>query len=163
MSNSATEQGGEKTAAQSGLTAPLDINDIMRILPHRYPFLLVDRILEMGGGRVVAQKCVTINEPFFQGHFPGKPIMPGVLQIEAMAQAGAVLEGSYPDRQGKLLVLAAIDDARFRRPVVPGDVLRLEIEEVFRRRSIGRTKGRILVDGEVACEAVVTFGVQDLA
>lgn len=148
-------------AAETTLPAgPLDVTEVMRILPHRYPFLLVDRVLEMRPGYIVGQKCVSVNEPFFQGHFPSKPVMPGVLQIEAIAQVGAVLEGLYPDRKGKLLVLAGIDEARFRRLVVPGDVLRIECEEVFRRKSIGRTKGRITVDGEVACEAVITFGVQ---
>ena len=141
---------------------PLDVTEIMRILPHRYPFLLVDRILEMRPSYIVGQKCVSANEPYFQGHFPGKPVMPGVLQIETIAQVGAVLEGCYPDRKGKLLVLAGIDEARFRRMIIPGDVLRIECEEVFRRKSIGRTRGRITVNGEVACEALVTFGVQSL-
>ncbi len=142
--------------------APLDITEIMRILPHRYPFLLVDRILELRTGFVVGHKCVSMNEPFFQGHFPGKPVMPGVLQIEAIAQTGALLEGLYPDRKGKLLVLVGIDEARFRRMVIPGDVLRIECEEVFRRKSLGRTRGKVTVNGEVACEAVITYGVQSI-
>src|ERR1035437_887403 len=105
----------------------LDINDIREILPHRYPFLLVDRIIEMDTDRIVGIKNVTHNEPFFQGHFPDFPVMPGVLIVEAMAQtAGILVLGSMPDRASKLVLLVAIESARFRRPVVPGDTLRIE-------------------------------------
>src|SRR5215470_4080590 len=107
--------------------AILDINEIRAILPHRYPFLLVDRIIEMEPERIVGIKNVTLNEPFFQGHFPEFPVMPGVLIVEAMAQAGGVLVlKSIAERESKLVLLVAIENARFRRPVVPGDTLRLE-------------------------------------
>lgn len=115
--------------APAGKTV-LDINDIFRILPHRYPFLLIDRVVELTRKqRIVAIKNVTINEPFFQGHFPGMPIMPGVLIVEAMAQAGgALLLTEVEDRAGKLIMFTGIERAKFRRPVVPGDQLRLEVE-----------------------------------
>src|SRR5438552_646046 len=108
----------------------LDIQDILRILPHRYPFLLIDRVIDLERKkRIVAIKNVTINEPFFQGHFPGLPIMPGVLIVEAIAQAGgALLLTEIPDREHKLMVFTGIERARFRRPVVPGDQLRLEVQ-----------------------------------
>ncbi|MCI0658132.1 MAG: 3-hydroxyacyl-ACP dehydratase FabZ, partial [Acidobacteria bacterium] len=115
---------------------PLDVRAIMEIIPHRYPFLLVDRVLELEEGRrIVALKNVTFNEPFFQGHFPGNPIMPGVLVVEAMAQAGAVLLlHSRPESRGKVVYFAGIDKAKFRRPVVPGDSVRLQVE-VLKLRS----------------------------
>jgi beta-hydroxyacyl-ACP dehydratase FabZ len=144
----------------TGVNTPeLDINQIMELLPHRYPFLLIDRILEIKDRTVIGLKCVTINEPFFQGHFPGRPVMPGVLQIEAMAQTGAVLVRTEEENRGKLFMLAGVDDARFRRPVVPGDVLRIEVTEIYRRKSLGRTQGRIYVDGEIASEAVITYSM----
>lgn len=137
-----------------------DINRIMDLLPHRYPFLLVDKILEIGDKHVVGQKCVTMNEWFFQGHFPQQPVMPGVLIVEALAQTAAILAHRQPENEGRLVFLAGIDDARFRRVVSPGDVLRLEITETYRRRGMGRCMARALVDGEIACEAVITFMVQ---
>jgi 3-hydroxyacyl-[acyl-carrier-protein] dehydratase len=143
----------------SARTAPLDA--IRRVLPHRYPFLLVDRILEVSedGTRAVAIKNVTANEPFFQGHFPDRAIMPGVLIVEALAQAGgAALLGSAA-REGKLAMLAGLDGFRFRRPVVPGDTLRLEVTLLKMRGPIGRVHGRALVDGELVAEGEITFAL----
>jgi 3-hydroxyacyl-[acyl-carrier-protein] dehydratase len=136
----------------------LDINGLMKLLPHRYPMLLLDRVTEMvRGKRVVAIKNVTINEPFFAGHFPDFPIMPGVLIVEAMAQAGAaLLFTEVTDRNNKLLVFTGIERARFRRPVVPGDQLRIEVDVLAFRGTAGRLQGKAYVDGKLACEAIVT-------
>ncbi len=137
------------------------LNEIRRSLPHRYPFLLVDRILEVSpdGKRAVAIKNVTANEPFFQGHFPGAAIMPGVLIVEALAQAGgAALLGSLA-REGKLAMLAGLDGFRFRQPVVPGDTLRLEVELTKMRGPIGKVQARALVEGEVVAEGEITFAL----
>jgi beta-hydroxyacyl-ACP dehydratase FabZ len=142
----------------------MDIREIMKRLPHRYPFLLVDRILEMGEERIVAIKCVTYNEPFFQGHFPGAPVMPGVLQVEALAQAGgALLFSKFPPeaREHKLVYFVAIDEVRFRRPVVPGDVLRLELELIRFGGRIIKMRGTARVGEEVACEGVFTATIID--
>src|SRR5579875_2095288 len=135
----------------------LEITDIMAILPHRYPFLLIDRVVEMERRkRIVAIKNVTINEPFFQGHFPSYPIMPGVLVIEAMAQAGgAVLLTEVPDRENKLMVFTGIERAKFRRPVVPGDQLRIEINVLQWKTRAVRMEGLVTVDGKLACEAII--------
>jgi 3-hydroxyacyl-[acyl-carrier-protein] dehydratase len=140
-----------------------DINQILQILPHRYPFVLVDRILEMRTGYVVGQKCVSINEWFFQGHFPQQPVMPGVLVLEAMAQTGAVLVHQYEENKGRLVFLAGVDEARFRRVIAPGDVLRIEMTEVFRRKSVGRCNGKVYVGDQLAAEAVLTFASQPRA
>ena len=138
-----------------------DIQEILEILPHRYPFLLIDRIVEFEPAkRLVAIKNVTINEPFFQGHFPGYPIMPGVLVVEALAQAGGVIMmAGMPDRHEKLVVFTGIEKAKFRRPVLPGDQLRLEIEVLAFRSRRGQVQGRALVDGKLACEATLTCQV----
>jgi 3-hydroxyacyl-[acyl-carrier-protein] dehydratase len=138
-----------------------DIQEILDLLPHRYPFLLIDRIVEFEPAkRLVAIKNVTINEPFFQGHFPGYPIMPGVLVIEAMAQAGGVIMmAEMPDRHEKLVVFTGIEKAKFRRPVTPGDQLRIEIDVLAFRSRAGRIQGRALVDGKLACEATLTCQV----
>jgi 3-hydroxyacyl-[acyl-carrier-protein] dehydratase len=135
----------------------LEITDIMAILPHRFPFLLIDRVVEMERKkRIVAIKNVTINEPFFQGHFPNYPIMPGVLVIEAMAQAGgALLLTEVPDRESKLMVFTGIERAKFRRPVVPGDQLRIEINVLQWKTRAVRMEGLATVDGKLACEAMV--------
>ncbi len=135
-----------------------DIQEILDFLPHRYPFLLIDRIVEFERAkRTVAIKNVTINEPFFQGHFPGCPIMPGVLVVEAMAQAGAVLMlHELPDRHSKLAVFTGIDNAKFRRQVVPGDQLRIEVDVLSFRTRAGRMAGKAYIDGKVACEATLT-------
>jgi len=139
------------------------IHDIMRFLPHRYPFLLVDRIVELEPDkRIVGLKNVTINEPFFQGHFPGAPVMPGVLIIESMAQvAGVMIYRDLPDREKKLIYFAGIESAKFRRPVLPGDQLRIEMEMLNRRSNFGKMQGRATVDGKLVAEAVVLFVISD--
>ena len=136
----------------------LTIQEIMDFLPHRYPFLLIDRIVEFERAkRVVAIKNVTMNEPFFQGHFPGHPLMPGVLIVEAMAQAGAVLLLSeMEDRHSKLAVFTGIDGAKFRRSVTPGDQIRIEVDVVSFRSRAGKMAGKAYVDGKLACEATLT-------
>lgn len=141
----------------------LDINEIMKNLPHRYPFLLVDRVKELEvNKRIVAIKNVTINEPFFQGHFPGHPIMPGVLIIEAMAQVGGVLAyRSQPDTEGKVVYFMGIDKAKFRRPVVPGDTLEFVLEVIKQRRNIWVFKAEAFVDGERAAEAEIKATIAD--
>ncbi len=135
-----------------------DIQEILGLLPHRYPFLLIDRVVEFERGkRLVAIKNVTFNEPFFQGHFPGYPIMPGVLVIEAMAQAGAIIMlNEIPDREKKLAVFTGIERAKFRRPVTPGDQLRIEVDVLAFRSRLGRMEAKALVDGKLACEATLT-------
>jgi beta-hydroxyacyl-ACP dehydratase FabZ len=137
------------------------IADIMRLLPHRYPFLLVDRIVELEPEkRIVGLKNVTINEQFFQGHFPGAPVMPGVLIIESMAQvAGVLLYRDLPDKEKKLIYFTGIENARFRRPVVPGDQVRIEMQLLNRRNNFGKMQGQATVEGKLAAEAVVTFAI----
>ncbi len=152
-----TQDPGAETAAPPRNTT-LDIVEIMRILPHRYPLLLIDRVVEMEPRqRIVAIKNVTFNEPHFQGHFPDYPIMPGVLMVEAMAQAGgALLLTEIPDRESKLMVFTGIDDAKFRRPVTPGDQLRIEVKVLNWRSRAVKMHGEITVDGKLACEATIT-------
>ncbi len=132
----------------------IEINEILKLLPHDYPFLLVDRVLEYETEkRIVAIKNVTFNEPFFQGHFPGRPIMPGVLIIEAMAQAGGVLAfKSFPDKTGSVFFIG-IDNCRFRKPVVPGDQVKLVVEVVKHKRDIWIFEGKATVEDEVVAEA----------
>ena len=137
---------------------PLEAADIMRIIPHRYPFLLVDRITELEPGRrAVGIKAVTANEPQFTGHFPGRPIMPGVLMVEALAQTTAVAVMTLDEYRGKLGLFAGIDDCRFRRMVLPGDTLRLEVTVEKLRGMFGRVRGVATVDGEVAGEATLSI------
>jgi beta-hydroxyacyl-ACP dehydratase FabZ len=142
----------------------LDVNGIQKILPHRYPFLLVDAIEEMEPGkRIVGIKNVSINEDYFQGHFPGQPIMPGVLIIESLAQTGGVLLlTEVPDRSNKLIYFVAIDNARFRRPVVPGDQLRLELKVASCRGTFCKLEGRATVNGELAAEATMMCKMVDV-
>jgi beta-hydroxyacyl-ACP dehydratase FabZ len=140
----------------------LDINEIQTILPHRYPFLLVDRIVELEPERIVGIKNVTYNEPMFTGHFPDFPVMPGVLIIEAMAQtAGVLVLKSIPDRQNKLVLLVAVENARFRRPVVPGDTLRMEMKVIKKKASVAKMAGVATVDGVVVAEAEVMCKLAD--
>lgn len=138
----------------------LDSQEIQQILPHRYPFLLVDRIVEMEEGiRAVGIKNVTINEEFFNGHFPGYPVMPGVLIVEALAQVGGVAMLAKEENKGKLALFAGIDKCRFKRQVKPGDQLRLEVEIIRLKGSIGKGKGVATVDGELVCEAELMFAI----
>lgn len=140
----------------------IDILGILDVLPHRYPFLLVDRILEMDGERVLGLKNVTFNEPHFTGHFPGAPVMPGVLIVEAMAQAGAVMMlSNVPDRHEKLIYFTGIDKCRFRRPVVPGDQLLLEVRLVRRRARFAVMHGVARVGEEIAAEAELSSAMVD--
>ena len=156
----------ETVVPESGGDAPqpekktLNIVEIMAILPHRYPFLLIDRVIEMEAKtRVVAIKNVSMNEPHFPGHFPDYPIMPGVLQVEAMAQAGGALllgEYSVEERADKLMVFTGIENARFRRPVLPGDVLRIEVTVENWRSRAGKMKGECTVEGKLVSDAIFT-------
>ena len=142
--------------------ATLDINEIKEILPHRFPFLLVDRIVECEAERIVGLKNVTLNEPFFQGHFPDFPVMPGVLIVEAMAQtAGILVLKSIEDRAHKLVLLVAVENARFRRPVVPGDTLRLEMKLLKRRATVAKMAGIATVDGQIVAEAEMMCKLAD--
>ncbi len=156
MSDSVAAQPSEKGYVYG-------IQEILKFLPHRYPFLLVDRILEVEADkRIVGLKNVTINEPFFQGHFPGAPVMPGVLIIEAMAQvAGVMIYRDLPDKEKKLIYFTGIENAKFRRPVLPGDQLRIEMELLARRSNFGKMHGRATVDGKLATEAIVQFAIAD--
>jgi 3-hydroxyacyl-[acyl-carrier-protein] dehydratase len=155
------ELNKEVPAHPAATDQTMDINQIMSILPHRYPFLLVDRVLEIERKkRIVAIKNVTINEPFFQGHFPGFPIMPGVLIIEAIAQTGGVLIlTELPDPDNTLMVFTGIENAKFRRPVVPGDQVRIEVTAVNWRSRAVKMLGVATVDGKVVCESTATCGL----
>lgn len=136
----------------------MDIKEIMSIIPHRYPFLLIDRVVEMEEGKsCTAIKNVTVNEPFFRGHFPGEPVMPGVLIIEALAQTGAVAMLSREEFKGKIAFFGGIDKAKFRGKVTPGDTLRLEVEMLKIKRNAGIGKGTAYVDGKKVAEAELTF------
>jgi 3-hydroxyacyl-[acyl-carrier-protein] dehydratase len=158
-----TKANTSEVSAQEARIGPLDILQIQAVLPHRYPFLLIDRVLEIERKKkVVALKNVTFNEPFFTGHFPGNPIMPGVLIVEAMAQAGAVLLlTEFPDRNDKLVFFTGIERARFRRPVIPGDQLRIEVTVLAWRRIAGRMDGKVFVGDKLAAEAMISCAVVD--
>lgn len=149
------------TSIHAELQLPIDTLAIMRLLPHRYPFLLIDRVVEVvRKQRVVAIKNVTINEPFFTGHFPGHPIMPGVLLLEALAQTGCILvmlEAADPAE--KLVFFTGVEHARFRRPVLPGDQVRLEVDVLNWRTRMMRMQGKAFVDGKLVCEGIVTSQV----
>jgi len=137
------------------------IEEIKKVIPHRYPFLLVDRVLEINEDKITAVKNVTVNEEFFNGHFPGQPIMPGVLQVEALAQAGAILlmKQKVEDPENNLMVFTGIKNCKFRRQVVPGDQLKLEVELGAMRRNFVTMIGKATVDGEVACELEASAAV----
>lgn len=148
---------------KAGLMSVMDIEAIRATLPHRYPFLLVDRISELEAGRrIVGIKNVTINEPFFQGHFPDRPIMPGVLIIEAMAQVGGVLAfKSVPPVGRPVVYLTGVDKAKFRKPVVPGDQLRFEVEVLKQRPPFWKMRGKAYVESDLVCEAELTAMVTE--
>jgi UDP-3-O-[3-hydroxymyristoyl] N-acetylglucosamine deacetylase/3-hydroxyacyl-[acyl-carrier-protein] dehydratase len=140
----------------------MDINDVMKLLPHRYPFLMVDRVVSMESEmHCTGVKSVTINEPFFQGHFPSQPIMPGVLQLEAMAQVGSILLLNKPGNAGRIGYFMSADSVKFRKPVVPGDTLFIEVELTQLKRNVAKAKGRCLVNQEVVSEAELMFGLVD--
>jgi 3-hydroxyacyl-[acyl-carrier-protein] dehydratase len=158
MSDETPETTPDSTPDQQpAAPTTMDIVEIMALLPHRYPFLLIDRVVEMERKkRLVAIKNITINEPQFQGHFPDYPIMPGVLMVEAIAQAGgALLLSEVPDRESKLLLFTSIENARFRRPVTPGDQLRIEVTVLNWRTRAVKMLGNITVDGKLVCDATV--------
>lgn len=160
LNTEATEQA--QPANDAVMLSPQRIRDIMSILPHRYPFILVDRVSEVEPGkRIKGYKNVTINEPFFQGHFPGDPIMPGVLQLEALAQLGVLLLNTVPGAQGKLAVFAGMNDVRFRRMVIPGDRFDMECEILKLRLPIGKMSCKAYVDGELAVEAEIICSLVD--
>lgn len=139
----------------------LDVQKIKEIIPHRYPFLLVDKVTEMEEGkRVVGLKNVSANEPFFEGHFPEYPVMPGVLILEALAQVGAIAVLDMEENKGKIGFLAGVDKCRFKKEVKPGDQLQLEVEILRMKGPIGKGKGIAKVDGKVACEAEITFAIK---
>ena len=142
--------------------ACMEAEDIVKVLPHRYPILLVDRVLESDWKtHIVGIKNLSMGEPFFQGHFPGRPVMPGVLQLEAMAQLGGILLNKISNRPGQVAYFAAIKNARFRRAMLPGDQIRMEVSLVHVRLGTARITGRASVDGTLACEAEMTFKIMD--
>ena len=145
------------------MAGTMSIEEIMKVLPHRYPFLLIDRILEIEGKqRIVGMKNVTINEPFFQGHFPGHPIMPGVLIIEAMAQVGGMLlMGGLEEAEQKVVYFMSLDNVRFRKPVRPGDQIRFELDVIQIRGAVCKMRGVAKVDGELVAEAEMAAMVRD--
>jgi len=138
----------------------MDVNEILGILPHRYPFMLVDRIVDMNVEEqsILGYKNLTFNEPFFQGHFPGEPIMPGVMQLEAMAQVAGILLNKVSQKEGQIAYFMSIDKAKFRRKVVPGDTLRMEIKVTRMRSRMATVEGKAYVDGELASQAELMFG-----
>ncbi len=155
-------QAKESTAG--GVIASVDVRRIVQMIPHRYPMLLVDRVVDLRlGESAVGIKNVSINEPFFQGHFPGAPVMPGVLLIESMAQTAAVLVVATmgPEAEGKLVYFMSIDGARFRRPVVPGDRIEVRVQKQQARQSVWKFSGKVIVDGNVAAEATFAAMIRD--
>ena len=157
------EQIAEQEKQSSLEKTTFTVQEIQELLPHRYPFALVDRILDyIPGEKAVGLKNVTINEPFFPGHIPSNPLMPGVLQLEAMAQVGGVILTLLPGMKGKFFAYAGVDKARFRRPVVPGDQLIMTVELLsFKRNRIAKMQGRGLVDNQLAVEAEMLFSLLD--
>ena len=152
------ESGADQTQAQDGA---IDIHGLLRLLPHRYPFLMVDRVVKVEGNHIVAVKNVTVNEPYFQGHFPGHPIMPGVLQLEAMAQVAGIVMLRNAENAGKIAYFMSADNVKWRKPVQPGDVLVIDVELTKLRGKIGKARGQCKVQGEVVSEAEVTFMMTD--
>jgi UDP-3-O-[3-hydroxymyristoyl] N-acetylglucosamine deacetylase/3-hydroxyacyl-[acyl-carrier-protein] dehydratase len=150
----APDAASDDTAPQDGA---MDIQGVMKLLPHRYPFLMVDRVAKLDGNRIVAIKNVTINESYFQGHFPGHPVMPGVLQLEAMAQAAGIIMLKTDEDISKIAYFMSAEDVKWRKPVHPGDVLVIEVEMTKKRGKIGKAKGVCKVQGEIVSEASVTF------
>ena len=159
----APETEGKPAGGQSAIVdgATLDVEMVMRMLPHRYPFLMVDRVTRIAGNQITALKNVTVNEPYFPGHFPGHPIMPGVLQLEAIAQVAGILMMRQAENMGKLAYFMSAESVKWRRPVRPGDTLVIEVELTKARGKIGRARGTCLVEGEVVSEAEVTFMLVD--
>ncbi|MEO8352236.1 MAG: 3-hydroxyacyl-ACP dehydratase FabZ, partial [Chthoniobacteraceae bacterium] len=139
----------------------MDVNDVMKLLPHRFPFLMVDRIVEVSDDKCTGIKQITFNEHFFQGHFPGHPVMPGVLQLEAMAQVGSILLLRKPGYAGKIGYFMSADSVKFRKPVVPGDTLFIQVEMTQNKKAIAKARGRCVVNNEVVSEAEMLFGVVD--
>lgn len=158
MNDSPNPTATAESTSPAARKTTLSITEIQEIIPHRYPFLLIDKVVEIEPKkRIVAIKSVTINEPFFQGHFPDYPIMPGVLIVEAMAQAGgALLLTELEDRENKLMVFGGIERAKFRKPVGPGDQLRLEVEVIVWRSNAVKMQGSAFVDGKLVCEATIS-------
>jgi beta-hydroxyacyl-ACP dehydratase FabZ len=153
---------GKSGQATVSMELPLEIEDIEELLPHRAPFLLIDRVLELEPlSRIVAIKNVTVNEPHFAGHFPGHKIMPGVLILEALAQASALMHLALEENRGQLVYLMGIDNAKFRRPVVPGDTLRLEADLIKMRSRHGIVTARALVNGDLAASAEIKFATME--
>lgn len=148
----------ETTTETPAITLPLDTLAIRKILPHRYPFLLIDRVIALDPGKsVTAIKNVTANEPFFQGHFPEFPVMPGVLQVEALAQAGAVMALLMPGNVGKGALLTGVDEFKFRRQVVPGDILTLTVKVLRYRSGFGKAEATATVEGEITAQGIISF------
>lgn len=142
------------------MTVNMNVDEIMKIIPHRYPFLMVDRLVELEPGvKAVGIKNLTINEPFFTGHFPGQPVMPGVLMIEAMAQVGACALLSQPEHQGQIAMFAGVDRIRFKRSALPGETLLISTELTAIKGSIGKGKGKITIDGETVCNGEFMFAL----
>jgi len=138
----------------------MDINEVMRVLPHRYPFLMVDRVVEFDGDtKAVGVKSVTFNEPFFQGHFPGHPVMPGVLQVEAMAQVASIVMMRKTENSGKIGYFMSADEIKFRKPVFPGDTLFIHVEMLKARKNLGKATCKCVVNGDVVSEGVLLFGI----
>ena len=148
------EGASDETKAQDGA---IDIHGVMRLLPHRYPFLLVDRVAKLEGTHIIGIKNVSINEPYFQGHFPGHPVMPGVLQLEAMAQVAGIVLLKSAENTGKIAYFMSAENVKWRKPVHPGDVLVIDVELTKIRGKIGKAKGVCKVGGDVVSEAAVTF------
>jgi UDP-3-O-[3-hydroxymyristoyl] N-acetylglucosamine deacetylase/3-hydroxyacyl-[acyl-carrier-protein] dehydratase len=153
------EPGAAESIVLDG--AQLDVNQIMKVLPHRYPFLMVDRVISIDGNHIVAQKNVSVNEPYFEGHFPGHPIMPGVLQLEAIAQVAGILMLKKAENFGKLAYFMAAENVKWRKPVLPGDILTIDVELTKSRGKIGKAIGKCLVNGEEVSGALITFMLVD--